>query len=237
MLETDVRRREGSSHGNANRAMFDRIAPTYDRLNRVLSLGIDQSWRRKAVAALDVRARDRVMDLCAGTLDITALLAQTAPARLVAVDFSKEMLDRGAAKVPSVERIVADAMHLPFEAAEFTRVIAGFGIRNLTDVCLGIREVARVLEKGGRFVTLEFFRPTRVDARIFHAAYARHILPRVGGLLSGDAGAYAYLRDSMNAFYTRTEYEQKLREAGYVNIHGRDLFWGIGAIVTAEVPS
>jgi ubiquinone/menaquinone biosynthesis methyltransferase len=239
MLEKDVRQREGGSHGDAARAMFDRIAPTYDKLNRVLSLGIDQSWRRLAVRRLAAGPADQVMDLCAGTLDLTALLARQVPrpARIVAVDFSKEMLDRGAAKVPDVERIVADALQLPFAEGDFTRVIAGFGIRNLSDVAKGVGEVARVLQRGGRFVTLEFFKPTRADARLFHAAYARHILPRVGGLLSGDRGAYAYLRDSMNAFYTRAEYEEMLRQAGYIHVKGEDLFWGIGAIVSAERPS
>jgi demethylmenaquinone methyltransferase/2-methoxy-6-polyprenyl-1,4-benzoquinol methylase len=177
-----------------------------------------------------------VLDLCAGTLDLAAEVQKHHPKRLVAADFAADMLEAGKHKVPGAERVVADAMAMPFENAEFSRVICGFGMRNLADTHKGAREVRRVLEPRGVFVTLELFRPTRMDTRLFHAAYARYVLPTVGALVSGRREAYSYLRDSMSGFFTRTEYEDILRDSGFVNVTGHDLLFGIAAIVRAETP-
>jgi len=227
----------GGSHGNNVRAMFDRIAPTYDVLNRLMSAGRDQGWRRKAVAALTERAPPgALLDLCAGTLDLTQLLAQARPdARLVACDFAKDMLERGRYKAPRAETVVGDALDLPFKAGEFTGVICGFGMRNLGDLARGIGEVRRVLAPGGVFVTLEFFRPERPMTRAFHAAYAEHVMPRVGGLLSGDKQAYSYLVRTMKNFATRSQYEADLVRGGFARVTSRDLTMGIASIVVAEV--
>jgi len=125
--------------------MFDRIAPTYDLINRAMSLGIDQRWRARAVREL---REGPVLDLCAGTLDLARLVSKTH--RVVAVDFSPEMLARGKAKAPGVETVVADAKELPFEDATFGGAICGFGVRNIAELHTALGEVHRVLRPGGR---------------------------------------------------------------------------------------
>jgi ubiquinone/menaquinone biosynthesis methyltransferase len=218
------------------RAMFDRVAPRYDLVNRAMSAGIDRRWRSRAVRELDEGPQGPLLDLCAGTMDLTALLARTFPGRrLVAADFSEKMLDRGRSKAPGAEVRVADAHALPFADGEFAGVICGFGARNLADLARAVREVKRVLRPGGVFVTLEFFRPTRAGASLFHATYGTRLIPAIGGLLSGERDAYTYLASSIGSFLSRREYERLLEEAGFVRVRGFDLTLGVASVVTAEV--
>jgi len=233
--EVDRRKGSESEHASEVRSMFDRIAPTYDTLNGVMSLGIDRRWRRRAVRELRGAAPGAVLDVCAGTMDFVPLLARAFPGeRVVASDFSPEMLERGKGKAARAERVVADAMHLPFADGEFAKVTCGFGVRNLSDPRAGAREAYRVLGPGGRFVVLEFFQPERLVTRAFHKVYGDVVLPTVGGLVSGDRAAYAYLSKSMKAFLTRSAYEDVLREAGFARVRSFDLFMGIASIVVGD---
>ena len=237
IAERNQRHDKKEAHGDAVRAMFDRIAPTYDALNHIMSAGIDRRWRARAVAAIGDAPLGPVLDLCAGTMDLTALISRAYPDRRVgAADFAAEMLERGKNKAPSAERVVADAMNLPFDAGSFAAVVCGFGIRNVADVATVAREVRRVLAPAGVFVTLELFRPARGVTRLFHEAYAKHVLPAVGGLISGDRAAYDYLARSMRGFFTREEYEAVLRQAGFEGVRGEDQTLGISAIVSSSVP-
>jgi ubiquinone/menaquinone biosynthesis methyltransferase len=234
----EVRARQGeeAAHGEAAQGMFDRIAPTYDVLNRVLSAGIDERWRAQAVEELGSAPSGAVLDLCAGTLDLSARIERARPDdRVVAADFSAAMLEAGRSKAPRTELIVADAMSLPFRDGEFAAVLCGFGMRNLADLARGAREVRRVLRPGGVFVTLELFRPTRLATRAFHRAYASVVLPALGGWVSGDPGAYRYLARSMAGFLTREQYEAELGKVGFTRVVGRDLTLGVASIVRGEV--
>ncbi len=237
----------------AVRGMFDRIAPTYDALNRVLSLGIDRRWRRRAIDALGDLAGARVLDLCAGTGDLAAEVARRFPAaRVVAADFSAAMLAAGVASGKlgravaangdarpggPVTAVQADALRLPFAGASFDAALCAFGVRNLDDPLAGLREARRVLAPGGRFAVLEFFRPTTSPRRWLHALYNRNVLPAVGGLVSGHRGAYRYLAESMERFLTRAGYEALARDAGFTVSRGEELFPAVASLVVLEVPS
>jgi demethylmenaquinone methyltransferase/2-methoxy-6-polyprenyl-1,4-benzoquinol methylase len=213
--------------------MFDTIAPTYDTLNRVLSLGIDQSWRRKAVARLgDVRG-ERVLDTCAGTLDLSQLAVAQAGARVTAADFSQAMLLRGRHKT-AAEVVRADALRLPFADASFAGALCGFGLRNLPDARAGLGELRRVLRPGATLVVLEFFRPERALTRVLQALYHRRVLPLVGGVISGERSAYDYLARSIAQFHSRQEVEGLAREVGFATVTGEDLTAGVASLVVAR---
>jgi ubiquinone/menaquinone biosynthesis methyltransferase len=222
-----------AGRGQAVRAMFDRIAPSYDLLNRVMTLRVDQRWRRRLVAALALRDGERLLDLCAGTMDVAAEARRRAPGlQVVGADFSREMLARGAAKtgLPAAQ---ADALALPFGAARFDAATVAFGVRNLEALDRGLAELARVLAPGGRLGVLEFFRPESGGSRFVHGAYNRLALPVLGRVLSPDPEAYRYLVASMERFASRPEFEEACRRAGFEDVRGETLFPGVCGLVTA----
>ncbi|MBM3984455.1 MAG: ubiquinone/menaquinone biosynthesis methyltransferase [Planctomycetes bacterium] len=194
--------------GRDVRRMFASIAPRYDLLNRLLSAGQDQRWRRRVVAALPpLRPGDRVLDLCSGTGDLALAIGSAAPAGVSvhASDFCEPMLARLPAKAAqrglSPVLAAADALALPYAAGSFRAVTVAFGLRNVQDPPAALGEMGRVLQPGGRALVLEFGRP---DGRLFAALYRAYffrVLPRVGRLLSGsEVDAYRYLPDSVWAF-------------------------------------
>lgn len=234
-LVPDVAARAGSAitHDTAVRRMFDRISPTYDLLNRLMSFGIDRRWR---VRALEELARDlpegAILDVCAGTLDLSRALRGRFPSRRIfALDFARDMLLAGRSKADGALLAVADAMRLPVRSGSAAGFICGFGVRNLSDPNAGLREAARVLKPGGVCIVLEFFRPETAFMRAFHLLYAQIALPALGRIISGDAEAYRYLSRSMRGFLSRTEYEAAMREAGFRDVQGIDLTFGIASIV------
>jgi ubiquinone/menaquinone biosynthesis methyltransferase len=231
---------KADAHAIAVRSMFDRISPTYDLLNRLLSFGIDQRWRARALRELAHGLPEgTLLDVCAGTLDLSLALRRRWPARrMISLDFAREMLISGRSKVPDTLRVVGDAMCLPIADGSVAGFICGFGMRNLSDPSAGLREAARVLKPAGVCVVLEFFRPESVATRLFHAFYARLLLPLVGRLVSGDGEAYGYLSRSMEGFMARREFEQAMRDAGFARVQAWDLTFGIASIVRGvrEVP-
>jgi ubiquinone/menaquinone biosynthesis methyltransferase len=183
------------------------------------------------------RAREAsVLDLCAGTLDLAAIVEEEFPtARVVACDASEKMLALGRAKAARVECVVGDALSLPFGDAEFDAVICGFGVRNISDLRRGLREVRRVLRPAGVFVTLELFRPSGAAARLVHGSGLRYALPALGAAIAGDCEAYGYLAESMSGFVTREAYERLLAEEGFGAIDAVDVTLGMAAIVRGRV--
>lgn len=210
---------DAKSH--AIRDMFSRIAPRYDLLNKALSLRIDRGWRKKAVSYLPDRGPLRILDLCAGTLDLTlAVLERNPQSQVTAVDFSEAMLNEGKKKIPAllknqVECRVGDAMNLDLPAESFDGAVCGFGIRNVVDNNKTLAEIHRILKLGGRLIVLEFFRPETFDAKLFHNTYGRWVLPRLGGWLSRDPEAYQYLFDSIQGYASGDEFCEQMRKASF----------------------
>ena len=220
------------------REMFDLLAPSYDRANRVISMGLDQGWRRKAIAQLRGGAQGDVVDLCAGTLDLTVMLLGAGARSVQALDFSQPMLHAGRPKLPwdaPVTLVTADARDMPLEDDSADGIIAGFGLRNVPDVHLAIAECARVLRPGGRLVVLEFFQPEGFGARLLQGSYNRFVMPILGGMVSGFADAYRYLAGSIDAFETRGSFEEKMRDVGFVEVHGEQMFPPVASIVSGTM--
>lgn len=218
--------------GGAVRAMFDRIAPSYDLLNRVMTLRVDQAWRRRLLSVLAPREGERLLDLCAGTMDVAHLAKRRAPGlTVVGADFSFQMLARGVAKT-GLPASQADALALPFHAASFDLATVTFGMRNLDAWETGLAELARVLRPGGRLGVLEFFRSESAGSRLVHGAYNRLALPILGRVLSPDPEAYRYLVASMEKFASRPEFEEGARRAGFREVRGETLFPGVCGLVT-----
>jgi demethylmenaquinone methyltransferase/2-methoxy-6-polyprenyl-1,4-benzoquinol methylase len=210
------------------RAMFDRIAPVYDAMNRVMTAGLDGRWRRETAAAVVSRG-DRVLDACCGTGDL-ALAGLQAGGRVTGLDFSQRMLERARRKSSEVEWVRGDALALPFEDGSFDAATVGFGVRNLADLELGLAELRRVLRPGGRLGVLEITRPRGVLAP-FYRVWFDGIVPLLGKVLPGGS-AYTYLPASVRRFPGPEDLAAVLREAGFGEVHYRLFAGGIVALHT-----
>jgi demethylmenaquinone methyltransferase/2-methoxy-6-polyprenyl-1,4-benzoquinol methylase len=212
------------------RAMFDRIAPVYDAMNRAMTLGLDQRWRRATVAAV-VAPGDRVLDACCGTGDL-ALAAVRAGGRVTGLDFSERMLDRARQKSTAVEWVRGDALALPFEDGTFDAATVGFGVRNLDDLERGLAELRRILRPGGRLGVLEITRPRGLLAP-FYRLWFDGLVPLLGKLLPGGS-AYTYLPASVRRFPGPEELAELLRSAGFAGVGYRLFAGGIVALHRGE---
>lgn len=210
-------------------AMFDRISPVYDPMNRLMTAGLDRRWRRLAVSAV-VRPGDEVLDACCGTGDL-AVEAERAGGRVTGLDFSERMLERARRKSASVQWVRGDVLALPFAEESFDAVTIGFGIRNVESLEAGLAELARVLRPGGRLGCLEITRP-RGALRPFFTLWFDGIVPLAGKVLPGGS-AYTYLPASVRRFPGPEQLSEAMRRAGFGEITWRVLGGGIVALHAA----
>jgi demethylmenaquinone methyltransferase/2-methoxy-6-polyprenyl-1,4-benzoquinol methylase len=214
--------------------MFDRIAPVYDAMNRVMTVGLDQRWRRATVRAT-VREGDRVLDACCGTGDLAVAARRAGAGEVVGIDFSERMLERARRKAPELEWLQADVLKLPFQDASFDAVVVGFGVRNVEDLQAGIRELRRVLRPDGRLGILEITTP-RGPLKLFYRLWFDRIVPLLGRLLPG-GDAYTYLPASVRRFPGPEDLAALLGRCGFRDVEFRRFSGGIVALHVGEAGS
>ena len=225
-----------AEHKRRNRDMFNAIARRYDLLNHLLSGGVDVYWRRRALYAARDKRPQRVLDLATGTGDFALAVARLGPQQVVGIDMAIEMLRLGAAKVAAkglsarVELLVGDAEQLPFQEATFDMVTGAFGVRNFGHIPSGLAEAYRVLKPGGQLLVLDFCEPTAPLFRQLYLFYFHKVLPLIGGLISGQRRAYAYLPRSVGTFPQGQAFVELLVAAGFSQTHYTPMTLGIAAV-------
>lgn len=219
------------------KSMFDRIAPSYDRLNHLLSAGIDRRWRRRTAKIVARHTPHDIADIAAGTGDLSIALARRMPAaRITGIDLSAEMLARGEEKVRRLhldERIAfvqGDAENLPLADASVDAVTIAFGIRNFTDRQAGLREARRILRQGGHLYILEFSMPENRLFAPLYKLYFRNAVPAIGKFVSKDANAYDYLPHSVEQFPNKLLFLQKMKDCGFEECRLKNFFFGISVL-------
>ena len=229
---------EGSKREQVEQ-MFDRISPKYDLLNRLLSMGTDQGWRRKVIRLLGQEPVGQLLDVATGTADL-AIMASKVAKQVTGADISAGMLEHGRAKVEKagladrITLVQADAADLPFPDNTFDAITVAFGVRNFEDLHRGIRGMARVLRPGGRLLVLEFSQPRTTPFKQIFRFYFHHIMPLIGRLVSKDEAAYTYLPESVDAFPQGKEFELIVQECGLREVRSRQLTFGVATLYTAR---
>jgi demethylmenaquinone methyltransferase/2-methoxy-6-polyprenyl-1,4-benzoquinol methylase len=211
--------------------MFDRIAPVYDVMNRVMTAGLDMRWRRLAAEAV-VRPGDRVLDAACGTGDLAIADSKAGASRVTGLDFSERMLERARRKAPPLEWVQGDMLALPFADATFDAATVGFGARNVADLELALRELRRVLRPGGRVAILEITHP-RGPLKPFFSLWFDRVVPLLGKVLPGGS-AYSYLPASVKRFPRAEGLAEAMREAGFGDVRFRLLAGSIVALHTGQ---
>jgi demethylmenaquinone methyltransferase/2-methoxy-6-polyprenyl-1,4-benzoquinol methylase len=210
------------------RRMFDRIAPVYDAMNRLMTAGLDRRWRAEAAGAV-VRPGDRVLDVCCGTGDL-AVAAHEVGGKVTGLDFSEPMLERARGKSGEIDWVAGDALAMPFADGSYDAATVGFGVRNFEDLPRGLAELRRVLRPGGRLAVLEITRPEGLLAP-FYRFWFDGVIPLAGKLLPGGA-AYTYLPASVRRFPDPQGLAKLMDEAGFDEIRWRLFAGGIVALHT-----
>ena len=219
------------------REMFTSIAPRYDFLNRLLSVGQDKYWRQRAIDLLDPMRNERILDVATGTGDMVIEVAKrNLSVQIFGIDFSQRMLDLGRSKITrngynqAVFLQIGSGECLPFADESFDGVICAFGIRNFADVQLGLREFFRVLKPGGRVVVLEFSIPQNQFLKTAYEWYFNLILPKIGNIISGHSNAYSYLPESVANFPSQKKFIKWIEKIGFKKVSFSELTFGIVSI-------
>ena len=217
--------------------MFDSISAHYDRLNRILSLGTDRHWRRRAVSLIGLHIRPVTMlDVATGTGDLAIEALRLGPHSITGIDISEKMLEEGRRKITRMglgDKITlarGDSRLIEFSDATFDVAMCAFGVRNFEDTLAGLREMCRVIRPGGMVMILEFSRPSWFPLKQIYGLYFTRVLPRIGKIVSGDPGAYTYLPDSVMAFPDNERFLELLAGAGFREVKQRKLTGGIASI-------
>lgn len=227
---------KGSSKRERVEDMFDRIAPKYDLLNKVLSVGIDKGWRKKMVAELKPLQPKKMLDIATGTADVAIACMQLQPSHITGVDISALMLAEGQKKIEGLgfaKQITlqqADSESLPFEDNSFDAITVAFGVRNFQNLDKGLSEMLRVLKPNGKVVILEFSQPGKFPINQFYNFYSKYILPTIGQLVSKERAAYEYLPESVAAFPYGQEFVKIMNRNNFVNSKCVPLTFGIASI-------
>ena len=223
------------------RQMFDRIAPTYDKLNHLMSLGIDRRWRRTAVDALGKHRPQTLLDIATGTGDFAMLLAERLhPQHITGADISEGMMDVGREKVrlAGLQDVISfqyeDCLKLSFPDGSFDAVTSAYGVRNFQDLDAGLREMWRVLRPGRHLLIVELTPPPHFPMKQLFWLYAHVVMPLLGRLISHDDSAYTYLPASMEAFPQAEEMEGILHKAGFADVEWRRFTFGISTMYLAR---
>lgn len=220
--------------------MFDAISGEYDSLNRVISLGIDQRWRKRLVKMVGASNPKSILDIATGTGDLAIALARTGAKEIIGLDIAPAMLEIGKNKVkqkslnPIISMVVGDSEHLPFENDRFDAVTVAFGVRNFEDLDAGLSEIFRVLKPGGIFAVLETAVPTRTPFRQGYFFYSKYILPLIGRIFSRDKRAYAYLSESAAAFPHGAAFNNILSKNGFIEVVDKPQTLGVASIYLAS---
>ena len=222
-------------------SMFDSIASRYDFLNRFLSLGIDQGWRKTAISYLKDKKINHLLDIATGTADM-ALMAfkQIQPTKITGIDISEGMMQYGRIKIEqkgltdTIQLSLGDSTAIPFEADKFDGAMVAFGVRNFANLEKGLQEIYRVLTPNSKLVILEFSQPTSFWFKPIYTFYMKWVTPTVGKLFSGNKAAYAYLNESVIAFPEGTAFLTILEQAGFKNVSQQKLSLGICSIYCAS---
>ena len=216
--------------------MFNNISPKYDLLNRVLSMGIDISWRKKAIKMLEKEQPKLILDVATGTADFALEALSLHPNKIIGVDISEGMLNLGKEKIAKmnlsekIELQMGDSERLLFADETFDAVIVSFGVRNFENLEKGLQDICRVLRKGGTLIVLEFSQPQGFIFSRLYYFYSKYILPTIGKLVSQDTSAYTYLPESVKAFPFGKEFLAIMERAGFSKTEAKELTFGISSI-------
>ena len=220
--------------------MFDTISSDYDGLNRVISFGIDKSWKKKVLKMVASKKPANILDIATGTGDMAILLAQTTAQKIVGLDISAGMLDVGRKKIEAknlsskIEMVHADSENIPFGDNSFDAITVGYGIRNFETLEKGLAEIYRVLKPGGTLVILETSNPTKTPYKQFYTFYTKNILPLIGRMFSKDQSAYGYLSESANGFPYGEALNNILRKIGFIDVADQPQTFGVATIYSAS---
>src|SRR5690554_1756309 len=220
--------------------MFDNISGKYDKLNHILSMGIDVGWRKKVVKMARSANPENILDIATGTGDLAIMLAKSTDAKITGFDLSAGMLEVGRKKVNEhglenrIEMIQGDAENMPFENDTFDCITVAFGVRNFENLKQGLDEIYRVLKPGGKFIILEFSQPESFPMKQLYGFYSRAILPQIGKKISKDQSAYTYLPDSVQAFPYGEKMKMILKKSKFVEPYDKKLTFGIASIYESK---